>query len=132
MMDQEFYAAIKLISGEEIFSLVMPSEEEDQIFLILQNPVTIETVVIKNAGMQGIKIDPWLKFADDDTFILSMEKVMTISEVKDDETIEMYNKFLKQKYNKKTADSLTPEMGYLSKVSDARIKLEKLYKSKDL
>ena len=132
MMEQEFYAAIKLISGEEIFSLVMPSEEEDQIFLILQNPVTIETVVIKNAGMQGIKIDPWLKFADDDTFILSMEKVMTISEVKDDETIEMYNKFLKQKYNKKTADSLTPEMGYLSKVSDARIKLEKLYKSKDL
>jgi hypothetical protein len=132
MMEEEFYAVIKLISGEEIFSLVMPSEEENEIYLILQNPVTIETVTIKSAGLQGIKIDPWLKFADDDTFILSMEKVMTISEVKDDDTIEMYNKFLNQKYNKKTADDLTPEMGYLDTVSKARIKFEKLYKSKDI
>lgn len=130
-MEEEFYASIKLISGEEIFSMVLPSEEDGEIFLILENPVTIETVVMKNAGIQAIKIDPWLKFADDDTFILSMEKVLTMSEVRDKDTIEMYTKFLKQKYNKKTAEDLTPEMGYLSTVSDARIKFEKLYRSKD-
>ena len=131
MMEDEFYAIIKLISGEEIFSVVMPSEEDGRILLILNNPVTIETVTIKNYEIQGIKIDPWLKFADDDTFILDMDKVITISEVKDTETIGIYKKFLKQKSNKKTVGELTPEMGYLSTVSEARIKFEKLYKAKD-
>ena len=78
--------------------------------------------------MQGFKIDPWLQFADDDTFLLDMDKVVTISEVRDSETLEMYHKFLKQKNNKQSKGDLTPEMGYLSTVADARIRFEKLYK----
>jgi hypothetical protein len=127
-MEDDFYAVIKLISGEEIFSVVCPSEEDGRIMLILHNPVTIETVVMKNLGMQGFKIDPWLQFADDDTFLLDMDKVVTISEVRDTETLEMYHKFLRQKNNKQNKGDLTPEMGYLSTVADARIRLEKLYK----
>jgi hypothetical protein len=128
-MEDDFYASIKLISGEEIFSVVCPSEEDGRIMLVLHNPVTIETVVMKNLGMQGFKIDPWLRFADDDTFLLDMDKVLTISEVRDSETLEMYHKFLRQKKNKKSKGDLTPEMGYLSTVGEARIKFEKLYKS---
>jgi hypothetical protein len=128
MMEEDFYAVIKLISGEEIFSIVCPSEEEGRTMLILNNPVVIEVVVMKQIGMQGYKIDPWLKFADDDTFLLDMEKVLTISEVRDEETIEMYHKFLKQRENKNSKNSLTPEMGYLSSVSEARKRFEKLYR----
>jgi hypothetical protein len=128
-MEDDFYASIKLISGEEIFSVVCPSEEDGRIMLVLHNPVTIETVVMKNLGMQGFKIDPWLRFADDDTFLLDMDKVLTISEVRDSETLEMYHKFLRQKKNKKSKGDLTPEMGYLSTVGEARIRFEKLYKS---
>ena len=131
-MEEEFYAVIKLISGEEIFSIVCPSEEEGRTMLVLYNPVTIEIVVMKQVGMQGYKIDPWLKFADDDTFLLDMERVMTISEVRDSETIEMYHKFLRQQSSKNLKENLTPEMGYLSTVNEARKKLEKLYKSEDL
>jgi hypothetical protein len=131
MMEDEFYASIKLISGEEIFSLVMPSQDEERIFLILNNPVTIETIVMKNINMQGYKIDPWIKFADDDTFLLDMEKVVTISEVNDSEIIEMYQKFIKQNSNKKKNSKLTPEMGYLSTVAEARIRFEKLYRAVD-
>lgn len=130
-MEDEFYASIKLISGEEIFSLVMPSQDEERIFLILNNPVTIETIVMKNINMQGYKIDPWIKFADDDTFLLDMEKVVTISEVNDSEIIEMYQKFIKQNSNKKKNSKLTPEMGYLSTVAEARIRFEKLYRAVD-
>jgi hypothetical protein len=129
MMEEDFYAVLKLISGEEIFSVVCPSEEDGRTMLILHNPVTIETVVMKNLGMQGFKIDPWLRFADDDTFLLDMDKVLTISEVRDTETLEMYHKFLRQKNSKKSKGDLTPEMGYLSTVGEARIKFEKLYKS---
>jgi len=128
MMEEDFYAVIKLISGEEIFSIVCPSEEEGKTMLILNNPVTIEVVMMKQIGMQGYKIDPWLKFADDDTFLLDMDKVLTISEVRDEETIEMYHKYLRQQENKNSKNSLTAEMGYLSSVSEARKIFEKLYK----
>ena len=127
-MEEDFYAVLKLVSGEEIFSVVCPSEEDGRTMLILHNPVTIETVVMKNIGMQGFKIDPWLRFADDDTFLLDMDKVLTISEVRDPETLEMYHKFLRQKNSKKSKGDLTPEMGYLSTVAEARVKFEKLYK----
>lgn len=130
-MEEDFYAVIKLISGEEIFSVVCPSEEEGRTMLILNNPVTIETVVMKNIGMQGFKIDPWLKFADDDTFLLNMDRVLTISEVRDPETLEMYHRFLNQKNSKRSKGDLTPEMGYLSTVANARIRFEKLFRSKD-
>jgi hypothetical protein len=132
MMEEDFYAVIKLISGEEIFSIVCPSEEDDQTMLILNNPVTIEVIVMKQIGMQGYKIDPWLKFADDDTFLLNMDKVLTISEVRDEEMIEMYHKFLRQQDNKNSKNPLSAEMGYLSSVSEARKKLEKLYRSQDI
>jgi hypothetical protein len=132
MMEEDFYAVIKLISGEEIFSIVCPSEEEGRMMLILNNPVVIEVVVMKQIGMQGYKIDPWLKFADDDTFLLDLDKVLTISEVRDEETIEMYHKFLRQQETKNSKNPLTPEMGYLSSVSEARKKFEKLYKSQDI
>ena len=128
MMEEDFYAVIKLISGEEIFSIVCPSEEDEKTMLILNNPVTIEVIVMKQIGMQGYKIDPWLKFADDDTFLLNMDKVLTISEVRDPETIEMYHKFLRQQQNKNSKNSLSAEMGYLSSVSEARKRLEKIYR----
>jgi hypothetical protein len=132
MMEEDFYAVIKLISGEEIFSIVCPSEEEGRMMLILNNPVVIEVVVMKQIGMQGYKIDPWLKFADDDTFLLDLDKVLTISEVRDEETIEMYHKFIKQQQNKNSKTPLSAEMGYLSSVSEARKRFEKLYKSQDI
>ena len=131
-MEEDFYAVIKLVSGEEIFSIVCPSEEEGRTMLILNNPVIIEVVVMKQLGMQGYKIDPWLKFADDDTFLLDMDRVLTLSEVRDEETIEMYHKFLRQKDSKNSKNPLTPEMGYLASVSETRKRLEKLYRSQDI
>ena len=131
MIEEEFYAVIKLISGEEIFSLVTPSEENGRMLLILNNPVTIETVIIKHMGMQGYKIDPWIKFADDDTFLLDMDKIVTISEVNDEDLLEMYGKFISQQNIRRNHSQLSAEMGYLSTVAEARIKFEKLYKATD-
>lgn len=130
-MEEEFYAVIKLISGEEIFSLVTPSEENGRMLLILSNPVTIETVIIKHMGMQGYKIDPWIRFADDDTFLLDMDKIVTMSEVNDEDLLEMYGKFISQQNIKKNHSQISAEMGYLSTVAEARIKFEKLYKAID-
>jgi len=133
MMEEDFYAVIKLITGEEIFSSVTPTEEHERMLLVLHNPVVIEIVTMKQIGMQGYKIDPWLKFADDDTFLLDMDRVVTISEVKDEETLEMYQKFLDQYQNKNEKSvGMNKEMGYISSVTEARKQFEKLYKSEDI
>ena len=124
-MEEDFYAVIKLTSGEEIISIVSPSTEEDQLFLILNNPATIEVITLRQMGIQGYKVDPWIKISDDDTFLVSMDKVITISEIRDPETIEMYNKFLTQQNSKE--ESNKKSNNFLS-VSKARKMFEKLYR----
>ena len=42
-MGEEFYAVIKLVSGEEILSLVMVDDSGDEPIMVLQNPVIIKT-----------------------------------------------------------------------------------------
>ena len=124
-MEQEFYAAIKLVSGEEIFAIVSPTEEEDRTLLILENPVTIEPMVSKNQGTVGYKVKPWMMIPDDDIYIIDMNKVITMTEISNDQIIRIYQKFV----NNSSQVSLDKHMGFISKVDDARKALEKLYNS---
>ena len=41
-MSEEFYCVLKLVSGEEIFSLVVIDENDGDTLIVLQNPVTIK------------------------------------------------------------------------------------------
>lgn len=128
-MEEEFYAAIKLVSGEEIFSKVCPCEEENRTILILDNPVIMETVPIKQLGVNGLKLHPWMKLSNDTMFIINMDKVITITEVVDQSIIKIHKKFVREKDRISGLTEVTPNMGYLSSISEARVSLEKLYKS---
>jgi hypothetical protein len=128
-MEEEFYATIKLVSGEEIFSKVCPCTEENRIILILDNPVVIETITMRHTGMKALKVDPWMKYTEDEMFIVNMDKVITMTEVNDKMFIKIYQKYLKDKDKKSGRSEISPNMGYVSSVADARISLEKLYKS---
>jgi len=128
-MEEEFYGVLKLVSGEEILSKVCPCEEDDRIILILDNPIIIETVNIKQLGMSGLKVYPWVKMSDESMFIIDMKNVLTVSETKDDELIRIHEKYVRERNRKSGKTKLTPNMGYLSSVADARINLEKLFKS---
>ena len=44
-MGEEFYAIIKLVSGEEIFSLIMVDDEQENPIIIMQNPVLIKMLL---------------------------------------------------------------------------------------
>ena len=43
-MGEEFYAAIKLVTGEEIFSLICVDDNDGDPIVILQNPVIMKVV----------------------------------------------------------------------------------------
>tara|TARA_B100000427_G_scaffold268378_1_gene234345 strand:+ start:263 stop:655 length:393 start_codon:yes stop_codon:yes gene_type:complete len=129
MNKEEFHAVIKLVSGEEIFAKVCPCEEEDKTILILESPVVFETVNIRQTGIQGVRVNPWLRMSDDSILVMNMNNVMTMTEINDKQMINIYNKFLRDKDRISNKTDLNPNMGFLSSISDARIFLEKLYKS---
>ena len=128
-MEDDFYATIKFKNGEEIFTKVSASEEEDRTMLVISHPIT--TVEIKQRGqMVGYKVEPWLKTTKDDMFIINMDNVLTMSESSDIHMINMFQQFVQDSArDKRGQPKLSRKMGYLSSVNDAKDILEKLYKS---
>lgn len=128
-IEEDFYATVKLKSGEEIFAKVAASEEEDRTMLIVSNPIVISEIKGRG-GIAGYKIEPWLKTTTEDMFILKLDDVLTLSESSDIEMIMMYQSYVRQSYKEKRNQSkLNRRMGYISNINDAKELLEKLFKN---
>ena len=100
-MEDDFYATIKLKSGEEIFTKVSASEEGNRTMLVMTNPIKIEQIKTR-IGNIGYKLEPWLKTTNDDMFIMNIDNVLTMSESSDIEMILMYQDYVRNKDNKGT------------------------------
>lgn len=131
MMGDEFYAILKLVSGEEIFSLiVVDNDHDDDTVIVLQNPV----LMWSNTTPTGtyIKVKPWLDLPNEDIFMIRLDKVITMTESNDKKLINLYNHYIKEEniavYDQNGQTKPNQEMGYISSVADARKKLEKLFK----
>jgi len=134
-MGDEFYSIIKLVSGEEIFSLVSVDENDGDPLLLLQSPVIIKHIMIN--GNPLVKIKPWVELSTDDIFVVRYDKIITITETNDDRIIEIYNNYLNNDDNDEYTSTTSGKVkisetaGYVSSVEDARELLENLYKLKD-
>ena len=127
-IEDDFYATIKLKSGEEVFARVAASEEEDRTMLIIHSPVTFSEIKNKS-GLVGYKVEPWLKTTREDMFTVNMDSVITMSESSDMEMIIMYQHFLKDAQRQPHQQhKLNRRMGYISNVKDAKRNLEKIFK----
>ena len=126
---EEFVATVKLVSGEEILTKVIIdySSKEEQI--IIDNPVICQEVRSHGANVPlGYKFEPWIKMTEEDVFILNLDKIITMSEIKDDIVIKTYNTIIEGGFKRQHPD-LDREMGYVNSVDKARRMIEKLYKS---
>ena len=131
MIEDDFYATVKLKTGEEIFAKVAASEEEDRTMLIISNPIIVEEIKGKR-GLVGYKIEPWLKTTTEDMFVINIEDVLTMSESSDIEMIMLHQSYMRENNSNPFEGSkhkLDRKMGYISNVNDAKEILEKLYKS---
>jgi len=128
-IEEDFYATVKLKSGEEIFAKVAAAEEEDRTMLIVSNPIIV-CEIKGRGGIVGYKIEPWLKTTTEDMFIINLDNVLTLSESSDIEMISMYQSYLREyDKTKKNQSKISRKMGYLANVNDAKEILEKLYKN---
>ena len=127
-MEEEFYATIKLASGEELISKVCYLTDEDS--LLLDKPLLVDKVTQKKSGkvVEGFSLREWVASSYDEMFIIEMNQVLTISEL--DERIEAYYVLSLNALEDDTTDSkksLSREMGYIGSVEETKKKLEYLF-----
>ena len=129
-MGEEFYATLKLITGEEIFALVSDDENDGDSIIMLSNPVVMK--MMHSPAGHYVKVKPWLELPDQDLFLIKYDKIITMSEVNDKQMIKFYNRYLNEDDIDIEIDgkvSLTDKMGFLTTVDDARLKLEEIFKN---
>jgi hypothetical protein len=130
-MGEDFYCILKLVSGEEILSLISVDENDGDPIVVLQNPVIMELIDSKEKSY--VKVRPWMELPSDDFFMIKLDKIITMTETTDRRLIDVYTKYLNDDdsidvYKSSGEVKLSNEMGYISSVENARKKLEELYK----
>ncbi len=129
MMKEEFHGVIKLISGEEIFALISIEQTDEDPIIMLQSPVIMK--MLSNGTGQYVKVKPWLELADEDLYLIKPDKIITMSEVKDQQMIHFYERYLNDEEVEIVFDGqvkLSDQIGYISTVEQSRKLLEELYK----
>jgi hypothetical protein len=124
-MGEEFYCILKLVSGEEILSLIMVDENDGDPIIVLQNPVIVKPLT-NSTGDSYIKVKPWIEISNDDMFLIKLDKVITMTETTDIKLIQIYEYYLQD--NSNVLNKPSPMMGYVSSVEQARKNLERLFK----
>ena len=127
----EFVAAIKLVTGEEVLTKVVVNNDHQEETIILDNPLICQEVRSMGANIPlGYKFEPWIKMSDEDVFIIHMTSIITMTEIKDKNVIKTYNQVVEKGFERQDPD-VTREMGSRGTVKDCRDMIEKLYKGDD-
>ena len=128
MIEEDFYATLKLKTGEEIFAKIAASEEDDRTMLIVSNPIIISEIKGRT-GVVGYKVEPWLKTTTEDLFLINLEDVLTLSESFDIEMIMVYQNYVRNSKKDLNQSKISRKMGYIANVNDAKEILEKIFKN---
>ena len=131
-MGDEFYSIIKMVSGEEVLSLVAIDDNDGDPIVVLQNPIIMKMMENRNGSF--IKVKPWMELTDDDFFFIKPEKIITMTETNDKKLIKIYTEYISEcdeeekraSQNGKVKPS--EKMGYLTSVKKARKDLENIFK----
>ena len=131
MKDQEFLATIKLVSGEEVISMVLYLEDEDKV--LLSNPFSVEQSRQKQGQLEitGFSFKEWVMASFDDMYIIGRDHIITITEV-EGPIKEFYEKNLEKIQSNKQLlhkpNKLPRKSGYLGSINDTKNTLENIYK----
>jgi len=127
-MEEEFYASIKLMSGEEIVAKVSYDQDED--VLIIENPRLVNVVEMKRgkSGVKGFTFDTWMAATYDEMFIIKKDHIITITEL-DSKIQKFYERSLQKEngYDTSTKVDIKNQRGYLSSIKEARRSLEDIF-----
>lgn len=136
-MEEEFYATMKLTSGEEVIAKVCYDRDDDVV--IVYNPRVVEKTEFRKQGaiMEGIVFDDWINATYEDMFIIPRSQIITMIEV-DEKIAGFYEDHLKDKSLYRKSRSTEPKsnskrqdpknhQGYLGSIKEAKRILEEIF-----
>ena len=124
MPEEDFLGALKMISGEEVLSRVTSINDENGHYLVLESPILVEEVTV--ADRVGAKVSPWMKFSKERSFIVPMDRVITVVEV--DAEVEAFYEMSIQKIDPEKEKTPPRNQGRVGSVEESRAILESLFK----
>ena len=127
MPTEEFCGALKMISGEEILSRVSSVNDENGHYLILDNPIVVEEVTMDSRV--GAKVSPWMKFSKERSFIVPMDRVITVVEC--DGEVETFYEMSISKIDPEYAKTPPRNQGRVGTVEESRAILESIFKKRN-
>ena len=89
--------------------------------------------MMQSPAGQYVKVKPWLELPDQDLFLIKYDKIITMSEVSDENLIRFYTRYLNDEDVDIELDGkvrLNDKMGFLTTVDDARQNLERIFNIK--
>ena len=129
-MEEEFYATIKLVSGEELVSKVCYLTEENKI--MLERPLIVENSKQRKGQLEvtGFALKEWISATFDNMFVINRDHVLTMVEI-EGEIVDFYEKtLLRMETGKSLAgkgNKLPRGSGYLGSVKEMKKSLEDLF-----
>ncbi len=132
-MNENFFATIKMSTGEEVLSEIMPSQENGKHFFVLNNPIIVQenshVDTEKGIIMSGLIPKKWLLYSSEDMAIVFKDHVISMSEL-DKFGVDFYKKALIAARMacpiRKKVDSPN-NTGYVGKIDQWRGRLERLF-----
>ena len=130
-MGEEFFATVKLITGEEIVSKVVYLEDEDKV--MLENPLQVDSAKQRKGALEisGFSFREWVCATFDKMFIINRDHIITVSEI-EGPIVDFYKETLLRMENGKSlstgGNKLPRGSGYLGSVKDMKKSLENIFK----
>ena len=129
--EEDFYASVKLISGEEVLAQVCYLPDDDKI--VMNRPLQVEMARQKkgNVEIAGFALREWVMATFDEMFIINKTHILTMTEL--DPTIKtFYEQTLSRIENAKNltklGNKLPRKSGYLGSIQDKKRSLEDIFK----
>ena len=129
-MGEEFFATVKLITGEEIVSKVVYLEDEDKV--LLENPLQVDSAKQRKGALEisGFSFKEWVCATFDKMFIINRNHIITVSEI-EGPIVDFYKETLLRMENGKSLNGkggkLPRGSGYLGSVKDMKKSLENIF-----
>jgi hypothetical protein len=130
-MEEEFYATVKLLSGEELVAKVCYLSDEDKV--ILERPLEVENAKQRKGQVEvtGFSLKEWISATFDDMFIIKRDHILTMIEIEGD-IVDFYEKTLDRLDSGKSlarkGNKLPRVSGYLGSVKEVKKSLEDIFK----
>ena len=129
--EEDFYASVKLISGEEVLAQVCYLPDDDK--LVMNRPLQVEIARQKkgNVEIAGFALKEWVMATFDEMFIVNKNHILTMTEL--DPTIKAFyeqtlGRIENAKNLTKNRNKLPRKSGYLGSIQDKKRSLEDIFK----